>query len=601
MTNYFIIINYFNFTLINIIDMSTTDIVGFAKKRAEEWLSAKYDANTRAEVERLMKQDENALVDAFYRDLEFGTGGLRGIMGVGTNRMNIYTVSKATQGLVNYLKKNFTSLNPIKAAIAYDCRNNSKLFAETAARIFAANGIKVYLFNSLRPTPELSFTIRHFNCQSGVVITASHNPKEYNGYKAYWDDGGQVVPPHDINIIEEVGKIKNIEEVKSSGNENLIETLGAEIDEIYTDRIKTLSLSPEIIARQNNMKIVYTPIHGTGVKLVPLSLKKFGFTNIINVPEQDVNDGNFPTVKSPNPEESAALSMAIEKAKTVGAELVMATDPDADRVGIAVKDNKGKFILLNGNQTGSLLIYYLLRRWSEKGNIKGREYIVKTIVTTELIAAIAAKFKVEYYDVLTGFKYIAEIVKYNEGKKNFIGGGEESYGYLAGDFVRDKDAVIACSLIAEAAAWAKDNGMTLFDLLLDIYLEFGYYKESLINISKKGKEGQDEIQKMMDNYRSNTAKSLGGSKVNKVYDYQLRKLIEIQEGRTSELHLPKSNVLQFVTSEGSRITIRPSGTEPKIKFYIGVKQNMKNKAGYDKVVAEADQKIKRISQELGLE
>ena len=579
--------------------MSNQDIA-FSKQRANEWLSSKYDPETRKEVERLIENDENTFIDAFYRDLEFGTGGLRGVMGVGTNRMNIYTVSKATQGLVNYLIKNFPSLKQIKAAVAYDCRNNSKLFAETTARIFAANGIKVYLFSSLRPTPELSFTIRHFNCQSGVVITASHNPKEYNGYKAYWDDGGQVIPPHDVNIIAEVEKIKSIDEVKSTGNENLIESVGSEIDEIYTDKIKTLSLSPEVIARQSNIKIVYTPIHGTGVKLVPLSLKKFGFTNIMNVPEQDITDGNFPTVKSPNPEESAALSMALDKAKAVGAELVMATDPDADRVGIAIKDNKGNFILLNGNQTGSILIYYLLRRWSEKGNINGKEYIVKTIVTTELIAGIAAKFKVETYDVLTGFKYIAEIIRQNEGKKNFIGGGEESYGYLAGEFVRDKDAVIACSLIAEAAAWAKDNRMTLFELLLDIYAEFGFYKESLINVSKKGKEGQEEIQKMMDSYRSNTPKSLGGSKINKVYDYQLSKIIEIQEGKTSELHLPKSNVLQFITSEGSKITVRPSGTEPKIKFYIGVKENMKDKASYDKVIAKAEQKIKRISQELGL-
>jgi len=581
--------------------MKNTDIVEFAKKRSEEWLSAKYDTNTKTEVERLIKHDENTLVDAFYRDLEFGTGGLRGIMGVGTNRMNIYTVGKATQGLANYLKKNFPSLKPIKVAIAHDCRNNSRLFAETTAKIFAANGIKVYLFESLRPTPELSFSIRHFNCQSGVVITASHNPKEYNGYKAYWDDGGQVVPPHDKNIIDEVENIKNIEDVKTSGNENLIESIGAEIDEIYIDRIKGLSLSPDFVSRQKNMKIVYTPIHGTGVKLVPMALKKFGFKNIINVPEQDISDGNFPTVKSPNPEEPAALSMAIEKAKSVGAELVMATDPDADRVGIAIKDSNGNFILLNGNQTGSILIYYLIRRWSENGNLKGKEYIVKTIVTTELIAEIAAKFNVEIFDVLTGFKYIAEIIKKNEGKKLFIGGGEESYGYLAGEFVRDKDAVIACSLIAEAAAWAKDKGKSLYELLLDLYMEFGFYKESLINISKKGKEGQDEIQKMMENFRSNTPKSLGGSKVVKVYDYQVRKSIDIQAGKTKELELPKSNALQFVTYEGTKITVRPSGTEPKIKFYFGVKQTLKDRTQFEKVNTETEQKIKRIAKELGLD
>ncbi len=581
--------------------MSNFDSLEFARKRAQEWLSEKYDADTRTEVERLIKSDESTLIDAFYRDLEFGTGGLRGIMGAGTNRMNVYTVSKATQGLANYLQKNFPKLKPVKVAVAHDCRNNSRLFAETAAKIFAANGIKVYLFDSLRPTPELSFAIRHFNCQSGVVITASHNPKEYNGYKAYWDDGGQVVPPHDKNIIAEVESIKSIEEIKFKGNDNLIESIGSEIDEIYTDKIKELSLSPDFVAMQNNMKIVYTPIHGTGVKLVPLALKKFGFKNIINVPEQDISDGNFPTVRSPSPEESAALAMAIEKAKSVGAELVMATDPDADRVGIAVKDDKGNFILLNGNQTGSLLIYYLLRRWSEKGKINGNEYVVKTIVTTELIARIAAKFNVTNYDVLTGFKYIAEIIRHYEGKSTFIGGGEESYGYLAGEFVRDKDAVIACSLIAEAAAWAKENGKTLYNLLLDIYLEFGYYKESLINLSKKGKEGQEEIQKMMENFRNNTPKSIGGSKVVKVYDYQLSKIIDVQAGKISEIKLPKSNVIQFITNEGSKITIRPSGTEPKIKFYFGVKGNLKDKKNFDKVNAEAVQKIKTIAQELGLE
>ena len=578
--------------------MSNKELFELSKQRAKEWLSEKYDSETRTEVEKLITSDENALLDAFYRDLEFGTGGLRGIMGVGTNRMNIYTVSKSTQGLSNYLKKNFPSFNLIKVAIAYDCRNNSKLFAETTARVFAANGIKVYIFESLRPTPELSFAVRHFKCQSGVVITASHNPKEYNGYKAYWDDGGQVVSPHDKNIIAEVEMIKGMEDVISSGNENLIETIGAEIDEIYTDKIKELSLSPESVSKFSNMKIVYTPIHGTGVRLVPMALKKFGFKNTINVPEQDITDGNFPTVKSPNPEESAALVLAIEKAKSSGAELVMATDPDADRVGIAVKDNKDNFILLNGNQTGSLLIYYLLNRWNEKGKIKGKEYIVKTIVTTELIADIAAKFKVETYDVLTGFKYIAEIIKENEGKKIFIGGGEESYGYLAGEFVRDKDAVIACSLIAEAAAWAKDKGKSLYDLLVDIYLEFGFYKESLINVSKKGKEGQEEIQKMMENYRNNTPKSLGGSKVIKIHDYLLSKSIHIPEGTTSEIKLPKSNVLQFITANGSKITVRPSGTEPKIKFYFGVKDNLKDKKYFEKINSGTQSKIETIAQEL---
>jgi phosphoglucomutase len=570
------------------------------KKKAAEWISPKYDEATRNEVEKLLKGDENELTDAFYRDLEFGTGGLRGLMGVGSNRMNIYTVAKATQGLSNYLKKNFSALQPIKVAVAHDCRNNSRLFAETTAHIFAANGIKVYLFDALRPTPELSFTIRHFGCQSGVVITASHNPKEYNGYKAYWDDGGQVVPPHDANIISEVEKISSIDEIKFTGNDNLIEKIGSEIDEIYTDKIKGLSLSPEIIAKHDDLKIVYTPIHGTGVKLVPLALKKFGFKNIINVPEQDINDGNFPTVKSPNPEEPAALSMAIEKAINVGAELVLATDPDADRVGIAVKNREGKFILLNGNQTGSILIYYLLKRWTEKGKIKGKEYIVKTIVTTDLISEIADKFKVAHFNVLTGFKYIAEIIKQNEGKLTFIGGGEESYGYLAGDFVRDKDAVMACALIAEAAAWAKENGKSLYGLLLDIYIEFGLYKEALVNESKKGKEGQEEIVQMMNNYRSKPPISLGGDEVVKILDYQSGKSLDVKTGKTTELEQPKSNVLQFITSKGSRITVRPSGTEPKIKFYFSVKGQLNDKNNYEQVNTELERIIKNIQVELGL-
>jgi phosphoglucomutase len=570
------------------------------KERASKWLSDKYDADTRNEVEHLLQSDEKELIDAFYRDLEFGTGGLRGIMGAGTNRMNIYTVAKATQGLANYLKKNFPKLPQIKVSVAHDSRNNSRLFAETVAKIFAANNIKVYLFDALRPTPELSFSIRHFNCQSGVVITASHNPKEYNGYKAYWDDGGQVVPPHDENIIAEVEKIADISEVKFSGNENLISIIGSEVDDIYINKIKELSLSPELVAKHSDLKIVYTPIHGTGVKMVPLALKKFGFTNILHVPEQDIPDGNFPTVKSPNPEESAALSLAIEKAKTANAELVMATDPDADRVGVAIKDNKGDFILLNGNQTGSLLIYYLLYRWNETGKIKGKEYIVKTIVTTELIAQIALKYKVKCYDVLTGFKYIAEIIRKNEGKSLFIGGGEESYGYLAGEFVRDKDAVMACALIAEAAAWAKEYGKSLYDLLLDIYMEFGFYKESLVNVSKKGKEGQEEIRKMMDNYRKNPPTSLGNSKVIRIMDFETRKSIDTSSSKTDPIDLPKSNVLQFLTSDGSKITIRPSGTEPKIKFYFSVKGLLNTKELFEKAKTDSDEKIKSICKELHL-
>jgi phosphoglucomutase len=575
------------------------DSIEIIKKKANEWLTEKYDTATRDVVKKLLSSDEKELIDAFYRDLEFGTGGLRGIMGVGSNRMNIYTVGKATQGLASYLKKNFPNLSPIKVAVAHDSRNNSRLFAETTAKIFAANGIKVYLFDALRPTPELSFSIRHFGCQSGVVITASHNPKEYNGYKAYWDDGGQVVPPHDKNIIAEVEKTL-IEDIKWKGNEQLIETIGSEIDEIYTDKIKGLSLSPDAVSKFHDIKIVYTPIHGTGVKLVPMALKKYGFTNIINVPEQDISDGNFPTVKSPNPEESAALNLAIEKAKATGAELVMATDPDADRVGIAVKNDKGEFILLNGNQTGSLLIYYLLTRWKENGKIKGKEYIVKTIVTTDLIATIAKKFNVPHYDVLTGFKYIAEIIKQNESKLTFIGGGEESYGYLAGDFVRDKDAVMACALIAEALAWAQSKGKSLYDLLLDIYVEFGFYKESLINVTKKGKEGQEEIAKMMEAFRKTTPKMLGGKDVVKVFDYQTQKIIDTKSGTITSINQPKSNVLQFLTSDETKVTVRPSGTEPKIKFYFSVKGSLDSKDSFSKANIEIDAKILAIAKELGL-
>ncbi len=569
------------------------------KTRAQEWLTEQFDENTRNEVKRLLAGDEKELIDSFYRDLEFGTGGLRGIMGVGTNRMNIYTVGRATQAMANYLKKNFSSLPQIKVAVAHDSRNNSRLFAETTAKIFAANGIKVYLFDSLRPTPELSFTIRHFGCQSGVVITASHNPKEYNGYKAYWDDGGQVVPPHDKNIIDEVGRT-TIADIKWQGNEHLIELIGKEIDEIYTDQIKNLSLSPEIVSKFSNIKIVYTPIHGTGVNLVPMALKKYGFTNIIHVPQQDIPDGNFPTVKSPNPEESEALSLAIEKARETGAELVMATDPDADRVGIAVKNNQGEIILLNGNQTGSILIYYLLSRWKQLNKLTGKEYIVKTIVTTDLISEIANKYQVECYNVLTGFKYIAEIIKQNEGKKKFIGGGEESYGYLAGEFVRDKDAVMACALIAEAFAWAKSQGKSMFDLLLDIYVEFGFYKESLINITKKGKEGQEEIARMMDNYRSNIPAQLGNSEVIQVLDYQTSKGKDLRTGNEFDIYLPKSNVLQFITADGSKVTVRPSGTEPKIKFYFSVRSDMSSKNDFEQLNLKAEARIQQIAKELSL-
>jgi phosphoglucomutase len=580
--------------------MGNLEILKEVKAKAEIWLTGNYDAETKQKVKYLLENDEKELIESFYRDLEFGTGGLRGIMGAGTNRMNIYTVGMATQGLSNYIKKDFSILKQIKVAVAHDSRNNSRLFAETTAKIFAANGFKVYLFDTLRPTPELSFAIRHFGCQSGVVITASHNPKEYNGYKAYWEDGGQVVAPHDTNIIDEVLNIKSVDEIKFSGNESNIEIIGNEFDEIYTDMIKALSLSPEIIERHKDLKIVYTPIHGTGVKLVPMALRKLGFRNIFNVAEQDVISGDFPTVYSPNPEETAALKMAIEKARKVDADIVMATDPDADRVGVAVKNNKGEFIILNGNQTAALLTNYLLNKWKEKKKLTGKEYIVKTIVTTELLADIAKKYNVEYFDVLTGFKFIAEIILKNEGKKTFIGGGEESYGYLVGEAVRDKDAISACALVAETAAWAKDMGKSLFELLLEIYKEHGLYFESLTSVVKKGKEGAEEIQKMMENFRSNPPKTINGSAVTKVADYQKKEMTEPQSGKKTAIDLPKSNVLQFSTADGSIISVRPSGTEPKIKFYFGVKEKLSSEKDFDKVLDSLKNKIELIKKDLGI-
>ncbi len=569
-------------------------------EKAQNWLQGNYDLETKKQVEHLIKNDEKELIESFYRELEFGTGGLRGIMGVGSNRMNIYTVGAATQGLSNYLKKNFPNLKQIKTAIAYDCRNNSRLFAQTAANIFSANGFKVYLFENLRPTPELSFTVRHFGCQAGLVITASHNPKEYNGYKAYWDDGGQVVQPHDKNIISEVEKIQNIDEILFTPIKENIELIGEEIDRIYLEKIKKLSLSPDSIARCKDMKIVYTPIHGTGVRLVPQILKLYGFESVTTIPEQDINDGNFPTVVSPNPENAEALEMALKKAAEIDAELVLATDPDADRVGIAVKNSKGDFVLLNGNQTASVLIYYLIKKRADAKLLQGNEYIVKTIVTTELIAAIAKKYHVEYFDVLTGFKYIAEIIKANEGSKLFIGGGEESYGYLAGEFVRDKDAVMAAALIAEAAAWAKDNGKSFYDQLIDIYVEFGFYKENLVNVVKKGKDGQEEIQKMMSEYRKNPPKTLAGTKVVEIKDYELKKCHNLETHTETKIEFPKSNVIQFFTETGDVVTVRPSGTEPKIKFYIGVKENLPNKYKFEEVNLVLEKKIQRIKDDLSL-
>ncbi len=570
-------------------------MIEIVKNKAKIWLQENIDPEIKEEVKELLKpENEKELIEAFYKDLEFGTGGLRGIMGAGTNRMNKYTVGTAAQGFANYLKKNFSEKNQIKVAIAHDCRNNSRFFAETCANIFSANGFYVYLFDDLRPTPELSFAIRHFKCQGGVVITASHNPKEYNGFKAYWEDGGQLISPHDKNVIDEVRKITDFTQINFKGVKENIEIIGEEFDNIYINKIAALSLSPEAIERNSDLKIVYTPIHGTGVKLVPTALKKIGFKNIYHIDAQDKTDGNFPTVISPNPENAEALQMALDKAKEVDADIVMATDPDADRVGIAVKNNKNEFVLLNGNQTGAVLIYYLIKKWKENNKLTGKEYIVKTIVTTELLVDIAKKYKVEYYDVLTGFKFIADIIKKNEGKKKFIGGGEESYGYLAGEFVRDKDAVMSCALIAETAAWAKDQGKSFFDVLIDIYLEFGFYKEQLMNIVKKGKEGAEEIASIMDKLRNNPPDEINGSKVVMIKDYLKSICKDIETGNESLIDLPKSNVLQFFLADGSKVSVRPSGTEPKIKFYASVKGDLNKKEDFEKVNAELDTQITNL-------
>jgi len=571
------------------------------QQRAKIWLEGNYDKKTKQEIRELLENNPKEAIDAFYRDLEFGTGGLRGVMGAGTNRMNRYTVGMATQGLVNYLKEMFPDKDLIKVAIAYDSRINNTFFADTTADVFTANGIKVYLFDALRPTPELSFAIRFLRCQAGIVITASHNPPEYNGYKAYWEDGGQLISPHDKNVIDEVNKISSIEDVRFERNENLIEIVGEAIDIEYINRIKALSLSPDVIQKQSDLKIVYTPIHGTGVKLVPDTLKAFGFKNVYNVPEQDITDGNFPTVKSPNPEEPAALAMAIKKAEEVNANIVMATDPDADRVGIAVRNDKNEFVLLNGNQTATLLIYYLLKKWKENGKLTGNEYIVKTIVTSEILKDMAVKADVEYYDTLTGFKFIAEILRLNEGKKEFIGGGEESYGYLVGDFVRDKDAVISCCMIAETAAWAADQGKTLYELLPDIYAEFGYYKEKLTSIVRKGKEGAEEIQQMMVEYRANPPKLINGSELVMIKDYLSGKAIDLQNNSETDIDLPKSNVLQFFLEDGSKISVRPSGTEPKIKFYFSVKEDFDDPSRFDEMNDFLEKRIDGIINSMGLD
>lgn len=578
--------------------MSSNDIEQIVLEKAHQWTKEPFDKVTRDEVAKLIETDKKELVESFYRELEFGTGGLRGIMGVGTNRMNVYTVGMATQGLSNYINKQFKGKKDISVAIAYDSRNNSKLFAETTANIFSANNIKVNLFESLRPTPELSFSIRHLKCQCGIVITASHNPKEYNGYKVYWEDGGQIVPPHDKNIIAEVQSIKDISEVKSSGNKDLIHIIGNDIDERYLDVLTSLTLSPQINRKHKDLKFVYTPIHGSGVNLVPRVLKRFGFENIISIPEQNVIDGNFPTVVSPNPEESAALKLALEKATEIDADLIMATDPDADRVGIGVKNDEGKFILLNGNQAASILIYYILKMWKEKGMLDGNQYIVKTIVTTDLLADIARKFGVDSYEVLTGFKYIAEKIREFEGKRTFIAGGEESYGYLVGESIRDKDAVISCAMFAEISAWAKENGKTVYQLLLEIYQEFGLYKEFLKSLTLKGKEGVEEIKAMMVKYRTNPPKFIDGSPVTLFHDYLKQETLNLETSKKTALNLPKSDVVQFIAADGTKVSVRPSGTEPKIKFYFGVKGTMRS--DFSSAEKEIDDKIARIMKELGV-
>jgi len=568
--------------------------------KVQLWLDGNYDKETKEEIRDLLNNNPEEIIESFYRDLEFGTGGLRGIMGVGTNRMNKYTVGMSTQGLANYLKKNFANEKQIKVAIAYDCRNNSSFFAEIAANVLSANGIKVFLFDALRPTPELSFAIRHYNCHSGIVITASHNPKEYNGYKVYWNDGGQLINPHDVNVVNEARAITQIDEVNFNGNPDLIEMIGAEVDEIYTDKIKDLSLSPELIAKHKDLKIVYTPIHGTGVKLVPMALKKFGFANIISVDEQNVVDGNFPTVHSPNPEEPAALEMAIAKAKAEDADLVMASDPDSDRVGIAVRNKENDFVLLNGNQTAALMFHYILTKWKENNKLTGNEFIVKTIVTSELLTDIADYFEVEHFDVLTGFKFIADIIKRYEGKKQFIVGGEESYGYLIGDFVRDKDAVASCCFIAETAVWAAEQGKSMYELLAEIYVQYDFYLESLKSIVRKGKSGAEEIQAMMDNFRSNPPKSIYGSDVIAINDYLTQTSKRIKADIETPIDLPKSNVLQFFTEDGSKITMRPSGTEPKIKFYFGVKDSLESIESFESKKKELQEKLDAIAADLGI-
>lgn len=571
------------------------------RKKAEKWLHSNVDEDFKSEIRKMLDDaDPSLLNDAFYKDLEFGTGGLRGIMGVGSNRINKYTIGMATQGLVNYLRKVFPD-EQLKVVIAHDSRNNSRFFAETTVAVLSANAVDVYFFDDLRPTPELSFAVRNLNCHSGIMITASHNPKEYNGYKAYWQDGAQFVPPHDKNVIAEVAGITSVNEVNFKRNESRITIIGENIDKLYIEKAAELSLSPDAVKNQKDLKIVFTPIHGTGIKLIPDLLKRIGFENVTVLQEQAEPNGNFPTVVYPNPEEPAALDLALKKAEELNGDLVLGTDPDADRVGIAVKNSDGHFQLLNGNQTGSLLIYYLLRKWSENGKLNGNQYVVKTIVTTDIIHEIAGRYDVPCYDTLTGFKYIAEIMGRLEGEKEFIGGGEESYGYLVGDFVRDKDAVIASAMIAEMTAYAKDSGKSLFDFLIEMYLQFGYYKERLISITKKGQAGEEEIKKMMSDLRERPPEKINGSRLVMIKDYQSGVEKDLGKMKEKKIDLPASNVLQFFTEDGSKISARPSGTEPKIKFYFSVNDKLSSPEEFEKTGKQLDERIDGIIRDLGLE
>ncbi|MFV0331764.1 MAG: phospho-sugar mutase [Dysgonomonas sp.] len=582
--------------------MDSNELLMQVTTKAKTWLSEKYDSETRKEVQTLLdKEDKTELIEAFYKDLEFGTGGLRGIMGVGTNRVNIYTIGGATQGLANYLLKEFSSLKEIKVVIGHDCRNNSRKYAEVSAEIFAANGIKAYLFEDLRPTPEVSYAIRKLGCQSGIMITASHNPKAYNGYKVYWEDGAQVIPPHDKNIIAEVNRVQ-VDQIKfKGGDKKLIESLGKEMDDAYIKDLKTLLLSPDSIKRHGNIGIVYTPLHGTGFTIIPKALKACGFNNVINVPEQDVLSGDFPTVISPNPEDPAAMALAVKKAVETNAELVFATDPDADRFGAAIRDDKGEIILLNGNQTMIILIYYIITRRKELGLLSKKDYTVRTIVTSALTQVVSENNGVEMFECYTGFKWIAAVMRELEGKRNYIGGGEESYGFLAEDFVRDKDSVSAAILFGEIAAWAKDNGKTLYEMLQDIYVEYGFSKEKGISVTKEGRSGAEEIEAMMKNFRENPIKQIAGSKVILIKDFVTLKAQDLDINEEYTLEMPTtSNVLQYFTEDKTKVSIRPSGTEPKIKFYIEVQSKLKSRAEFDAVDAATEKKIEQVCKDLGI-